>query len=155
MGLQKAKRRSQFSEHLRVVICIAISPDGNTIASCDMNDRLLIWRSDSSEIVAEHQLDGISTLRFSPNGVRLAVASDDGVCLFRTSNGRLIDELPASQDLVFAPSGGWLAQFSSPEEVNESLFSDDSINAVQKKVALEILQARRGVRGDPETNQAP
>jgi WD40 repeat protein len=148
----------QLKRHTHEVLSVAFSrdPEGSRLFSGGKDGTLRVWDSESGEdLLAIATGSPVWGIAVSPRGNTVATAGADGnIRLWETErpSATLLHKrrvVAAARKLVDER----IAQFSSPAEVNESLFTDDTINAVVKKVALEILQARRGVKGDPDTSQ--
>lgn len=85
--------------HARDIRCVAISPDGEWIATGGgyVDRTVKLWRRSDGRLVrslAGHAAD-VSALAFSPHGEWLASGSDDTtVRLWRVADGALLHELP-------------------------------------------------------------
>ncbi len=148
----------QLKRHTLEILGVAFSrdPQGSRLFTGGRDETLRVWDTESGDellvIPTGSEIWGIAV---SADDKMVATSGGDrNIRLWETE--RPTPTIQKKRRVVAAARrlvDERIAQFSSPEEVNESLFSDNSINAVQKKVALEILQARRGVRADPETNK--
>ena len=150
----------RLERHTLEVLTVAFSldPKGSRLFTGGRDETLRVWDSESGEellmIPTGTEIFGIAV---SGDGKKVATSGGDGnIRLWETERPTLAIQkkrriVAAARQLV----DGRIARFSSPEEANESLFSDDSIDPVLRRVALEILQARRGVTAEPETGQEP
>jgi hypothetical protein len=96
------------------VTAIAISPDGQTVASgSDVfdNGRVKIWRFDGRTLTATGKvlMNHAAGLAYSPDGTKLAIADKQVIRIWNTSNWTLANTFQASQGdllgLAFTPNG--------------------------------------------------
>jgi WD40 repeat protein len=91
---------------------IDISPDGQRIATVDVDGVLNIWQTNGQKrfSVREPRLgDGIFGVKFSPKGDTIATANDDGMIALRDAQGKRLREISAhagaAHAIVFSPDG--------------------------------------------------
>ncbi|MCC6615968.1 MAG: helix-turn-helix domain-containing protein [Anaerolineae bacterium] len=117
----------QTLPHSKLVIPIAWSPDGTTIATGDSEGTIRLWdlTSDdpnaSARVISGHDLQ-YNALAFSPDGLTLASGSWDGIVnLWDVDSGSLIETLPGRYEriyrLAWAPSGRLLAIASHTRQI--------------------------------------
>ena len=151
----------RLERHSLEVLAVAFSqdPQGSRLFTGGRDETLRVWDSESGEellvIPTGSEIWGIAV---SPDGNKVVgtFGGDGNIRLWETE--RPTPAIQKKRRIVAAARqlvDERIARFSSPEEANESLFSDDLIDPVVRRVALEILQARRGVMAGPETNQEP
>lgn len=105
--------------HSSWVTAVAFSPDGQTIASGGLDDKIRLWSSTNGTLLhtlTEHTKP-INSLAISPNGQWLASASDDhSIRIWHLATGKLQRVLLGhSRDVTavaFHPNGQWLASGS-------------------------------------------
>ncbi len=98
------------------ISCIAISPDGEILASSYNPIRL--WRMSDGSLIRE--LDGRGDISFSPDGQILASGGDAGVIkLWRVSDGSLIRTIDTTgcNTVAFSPDGELLASGHTDDAV--------------------------------------
>ncbi|KAI1178513.1 hypothetical protein F4777DRAFT_100459 [Nemania sp. FL0916] len=102
-------------QHFREIGAIAISLDGRWVASTGlMNHSIRLWNTTTCEAVVnfEGHRDIIYSLIFSPDGRRLASASDDKIIrIWEVETGQIerILNCPFTSALLFSPDGNKLA----------------------------------------------
>ncbi len=114
----KGKREPRrLGSRVSRIQALAVSVDGGRLAVASSN-RARVWRVDGGgeAIVLEHPRL-ISRIAFSPEGERLATASDDGLArIWSTESGALILELDHGgarvSSAAFSPDGGRLVTAS-------------------------------------------
>ena len=125
--------------HKDVVISVAFSPDGNTIASGSRDKTIRLWDRASTKEIAAHKSSGIC-VAFSPDGNTIASASLGGtILLLDCASAKRIAVLKGHVDSVnciaFSPDGNTIA--SASYEMT-SAFSDGTIRLWDRASAKEI-----------------
>jgi PAS domain S-box-containing protein len=93
---------------------IAISPDGQTIASTYQQSTIILWKNDGTlgKTLKGHQ-GAVMDVVFSPDGKTLISAGDDGTVRLWNRDGKLLKTLKAHQGVVrsiaVSPNGQWIA----------------------------------------------
>ncbi len=104
--------------HQDWVTSVAVSPDGELLASGSRDRTLKLWRKDGTLIktVTGHQ-GWVNRVRFSPDGQTLATASEDKTVRLWKRDGTAIKTLSGhsdrTTDAVFSPDGKTLASTSA------------------------------------------
>ena len=108
----------------RTVYCLAVSPDGEILASGGGDGRVKLWNSDSGELrfALEGHTAAVQSVAFAPDGCLLASgAQDGGVKLWETATGRLICSLQDHRaticSIAFDPKGTTLATGSADNTI--------------------------------------
>ncbi len=121
---EKAKLRRTLSGHSDVVRSIAISPDGQILASGSYDKTIKLWSLRTGELL--NTLSGhtnrITCIAISPDGTTLASSSfDHTIKLWSLSSGELLHTLAGRPNRVrciaFSPNGQTLAS-SGDSEIN-------------------------------------
>lgn len=111
---------------LGAATCVALSPDGQTIASgytSTGEDKVTLWDADT---LRQRSLQtggrGVLSLAFSPDSRLLVTGAADGeVCLYSTTSGQLLRSLTKHDGqvhaVVFSPDGQFLASGSQDSTV--------------------------------------
>jgi WD40 repeat protein/serine/threonine protein kinase len=107
--------------HRAAVYAVAVSPDGKTIASGDVQGKVILWDlvpGPPRAVLTGHSQATVHRLAFSPDGRTLATGAAEPsrpgeVCLWDVPTARLVARLPgrrrAVELLQFAPDGATLA----------------------------------------------
>jgi WD40 repeat protein len=75
----EAERRTLAEmRHDDVVETLVFSPDGQYLATAEMGGKIHVWTVPGGEEIARSLHGDISAVRFTPDGSRLIVGSDDG-----------------------------------------------------------------------------
>ncbi len=108
-----------YSGALSSVNALAISPDGNIIASGDNDKNIRLWDLNTKEILASlsRHSQAVKSVAFSPDGKILATASDDKTIKLWDINTlkeicTLLGHSRAVKSVVFSPDGQILASGS-------------------------------------------
>jgi len=110
--------------HTAAVTCVAVSPDGQMLASGSADETIRLWNVATGELTATvrgHE-DSVLALAFSPDGELLASGSWDGTLrLWETSSGELLRTIDSDgwyvSSLAFSSDGQKLAVGSSTDAV--------------------------------------
>jgi WD40 repeat protein len=94
-----AKHHLTFRGHAARLWEVQFSPDGELLASGDVDGVIKLWRKKDGQVVRtlEHP-GGVTALAFSPDGIHLATTGyDSKIRLWRTA--RFLKPFPATQTL--------------------------------------------------------
>jgi WD40 repeat protein len=124
LELASGRKRSGKTRHNNKPFCVAIAPDGKTLATADAGGRVYLWDAATLELCSTlggHQSPVIS-LAFSPNGKTLASGSvGRTVKLWDVAAGKVQATLRGHDGAVaavaFAPGGRTLASGSFDKTV--------------------------------------
>lgn len=112
-------KHTVFTKNLGSSLAVSFSPDGETLATSDMNGAIRLWRvADGSQLLAcQGHASWVCLVAFSPDSTLLASGSEDHVIkLWDMSTGRCIKILAGHthwvRSVAFAPSSP--AGLSSP-----------------------------------------
>jgi WD40 repeat protein len=100
--------------HTGEVTSVAISPDGQFVASTGVDNTVKLWRVSDGSLVytLTGHYDGVNALAFSPNGQMLASGGQDRqIKLWNVSTGALIRNMGSNEfilSLAFSPDNQWL-----------------------------------------------
>jgi len=106
-GIQRAREENVFNEHEGQVLSVAMSPDGQTIASAGADGKvILIDLLDFSKEVIENFPDSSATsVAFSHKGQFLASADSNGnVKIRRLEDHSLVCDSPSEEDNIYYQS---------------------------------------------------
>ncbi len=75
--LKSDKPPQEWKGHTKGVICLAVSVDGEQLASCGIDERMRIWdtRTGEHKVLADGRGEGVWSVCFSPDGKTLAVGT--------------------------------------------------------------------------------
>ena len=118
------RERMRLGGHKRLVVSVAVAPDGATLASASLDKTVRLWNSTNGKLLRtlEGHEDTVWSVAFSPDGAMLASASGDKtVRLWIAATGKLLRKLEghaaAVRSVAFSPDGGMLASASSDKSV--------------------------------------
>ncbi len=118
----KVKTLTGHSDWVRSV---AISPDGQTLASGSSDRTIKIWNRSTGKLIRTltGHSDTVNSVAFSPDGQSLASGSDDNyINIWNMSSGKLIRTINGHRSTVnsvaFSPDGQSLASASSDKTIN-------------------------------------
>jgi len=113
------------------VLGMGISPDGTKLATIPSDGPVKLWSLADYKLIKELGGSGgydTSGIAFSPDGQLVAADLATGLFLWSVSNGeQLLDRNPAinSMQVVFSPSGSFLAYSETGDKNNITLSSPD------------------------------
>ena len=120
----------RYLEQKAWVHAVAISPDGERVASVDDSGQLRLWSPRDGRTLATVQVarTALYAVAFSPDGTELAVAGDDGTIERRTATGQatlatLAHHRGRVWSLAYSPDGKLLA--SGGEDGHVALWTLD------------------------------
>ncbi len=115
-GLPTGRPEVVIDAHRDVILGLAFSPDGNTLATCGYDRLVKLWDANTGKplrTLKDHS-DSVYSVAFSPDGKLLASGgADRAVKVWDAASGRLLYTLSESTDWVYAlawhPDGKRLA----------------------------------------------
>ncbi|KAG8740895.1 hypothetical protein FRC10_003783 [Ceratobasidium sp. 414] len=107
------------------VTCVAISPNGHTIASGSFDCTIDIWDAQTADIISgplEGHTRKIYSVAFSPDGARVGSGSKDcTVCIWDVQTGQMLSQLEGHTGPVFSvsfsPDGGRVVSGSADNTI--------------------------------------
>ncbi len=115
---------NEFQAHSEGVSCLAISPDGQILASGSYDDTIKLWRLSTGEEISTltGHSDDVESVAFHPDGEILASGSyDRTIKLWQLSTGKKIRTLRGhSEDIesvAFSPNGQILTSGGDDNEI--------------------------------------
>jgi len=116
--------KSVFTETIGSVLSVALSPDGNLLATGDTNGEIRLWRvADGKQfLICKGHTGLVWSVAFSPDGNTLASSSaDQTVRLWDVDTGLALKTMTAHTNWVFSvafsPDGNTLASSSADQTV--------------------------------------
>ncbi|MBI5058023.1 MAG: caspase family protein [Nitrospirae bacterium] len=110
--------------HSEEVLTVALSPDGQTLASGGEDEIVILWGLSAGEKLKtlKGHSDHVTSLSFSPDGQTLASGSKDKtIILWNVASGEKVKTLKGHRDnvmsLAFSPDGQTLASGSADEKI--------------------------------------
>jgi len=104
-----------LSGHTELVLDEAFAPDGKTLVTCSVDDSIRFWDTTSWKEITPYlsQKASVSAVALSPDGRRLATASDGTVTLWNVATRSKVASLESGgvQTLSFSPDSRTLAAF--------------------------------------------
>jgi WD40 repeat protein len=151
----------ELEGHTHRVFALAFGrgQNGNRLFTGGIDGLLRIWDPHvGEELLAIPIGSMIWGIAVSPDGKSVAASANDGIIRIWESERPSLAfqkkrrKVGEARELVDGRPG----QSVQPAQVVEALSDDDTIDPVVKKLALELLQVRRGVRAEPKkTEEAP
>jgi WD40 repeat protein len=110
--------KSVFTETLATPAAVAFSPDGQFLATGDLNGEVRLWRSDGKNMQAfRGHTSWVWSLAFSPDGRTLASGSDDrSIKLWDLQTGQCLQTLEGHTGSVWSVAYSSNGQFASGSE---------------------------------------
>jgi WD40 repeat protein len=108
------------------VTAVGVSPDGNTLASGDLNGTITLWNLQNSQFIGElpSTNNKITSIAFSPDGKALASASYTTIVLWNVSNptkpleiAQLVGHSDTIYTVAFSSDGRTLASASADKTI--------------------------------------
>ncbi|MBW4635019.1 MAG: hypothetical protein KME30_24900 [Iphinoe sp. HA4291-MV1] len=137
--------KSVFAEHLSSVLSVAVSPDGELIATADVDSEVRLWQA--RDVQTRHVVSGqghtswVHSVAFNPQGTTLVSGSEDEtVRIWDISTGECLQTLQRHIDRV------WSVTFSPNGEIVASGSEDRTIRIweVSTGRCLKTLQGHTG-----------
>lgn len=108
-SLPHATELGEYREHANFVFDLAISPDGRTVASWDMDCRLHLWdRVTCAKIACRSDVWGRSHFLPTTNHLLFSDSRSESL-IIEASSGDVVQKLPSSLCAAVAPDGRWYA----------------------------------------------
>ena len=112
--------KSVFAKKLTSILSVAFSPDGQLLATGDVNGEIRLWQVADSKLllICKGHAGWVHSVTFSPDGRMLSSGSSDHtVKLWKVADGRCMKTLAGHnqrvRSLAFSPDGTTLASGSS------------------------------------------
>jgi len=121
-SMPTAKLTHTLTGHTDWITDLAFSPDKTLLASSSLDQTIKLWNVTTGMLLASLKSGRVTSLAFSPNGIRLAsgsrlrqwadgATSPNGIQVWDVATGQLVHTLDAGlvNDLAFNPDGRSLA----------------------------------------------
>jgi WD40 repeat protein len=150
------KELHRYTKHQKALVTLAVSPDGQTVASVDAGNHLHLWEAATGKTLRHFVIPqeddkesgpGISSLTFAPDGKTLISGNVDGtVILWETATGKKREQFKAGKMVVPSPDLRVLA-FTSHEHLKSGFIGSLHLWSLHSRRELHKL---RGERGDEQ-----
>lgn len=125
----------RFDGNSAVVYQSTISADSTLTASGSSDGRILIWDTDSGEIlhdIQQNSLEAVYSVDFNADGSRLISSSEDGsVTLWDTATGEALQTFSDLQvpvrTVTFSPDGNFIAGAGGQVQITDTRLPDNRI----------------------------
>lgn len=147
------KRTAELEGHRDVIYCLAISPDGNTLATGSYDRDVILWDLRTGQLtktLTGHN-GAIFDVAFDPRGELVASASgDETVKVWSVATGERLDTMPQPEGEVytvtFTPDGRHILAGSADNRIRKWLVKS------RGRQAINPLQIARFAHEDAVTN---
>ncbi|NER38429.1 MAG: TIR domain-containing protein [Oscillatoria sp. SIO1A7] len=124
------REHNRLSGHDAGALAVALSPDGKTIASGGLDNRVILWNSDGERKTTIEHRGSVNDVAFSPDGQSLASASADNTVKLWNPDGTLLATMEGHEGdvraVAFDPEGKLIASASADNTVK--LWNPDGSN---------------------------
>jgi WD40 repeat protein len=122
--VSKGEVIQEMKGHTGSVTCLAVSPDGNLLATGSSDKTVKLWEVSSGKELRTltGHIDGVTSVAFRPDGRWLASAGGDKtIRIWNASTGEVLRTLEGHTGKVnaiaFSPDGHWLASASDDKTI--------------------------------------